>query len=80
MPFREKIPGCFGSVDKKFAGHPLDTGRAKEMLIEALGETSSWKEFEDAIRSYLAQEKCSTDHIEEQIEQVKNTKSYFAND
>jgi len=80
MSFKEKIPGCFGSADKKFAGHYNDVDRAKNMLIEALQETQSWKEFENAIREYLSKEKCSTKHIDEQIERVRETRSYFNND
>ena len=77
MSFKEKIPGCFGSVDKIFARHYNDTDRAKDMLIEALQETKSWGEFENSIRDYLSKEKCPKKHIDEQIERVKDTRSYF---
>ena len=77
MSFKNKIPGCFGAADKIFAGHYNDTDRAKDMLIEALQETQSWEEFENSIRDYLQKEGCSQKHIDEQIERVKNLRSYF---
>jgi len=78
MSFKDKIPGCFGTVDKIFAGHPLDQGRAKDMLIAALQETESWSEFENAIREYLSGEGCRSEHIDKQIERVKKVNSYFS--
>jgi hypothetical protein len=80
MPFREKIPGCFGSMDKKFAGHALDVDRAKTMLIEALQETQSLAEFENAIKNYLVQEGCKPGHIAEQMTKVRDIGSYFTYD
>ena len=77
MSFKDKIPGCFGSSDKIFAGHSCDVDRAKSMLIDALQETQSWNEFENAIREYLVTEGCSLKHIEEQVERAKDTCRYF---
>jgi hypothetical protein len=80
MSYQDKIPGCFGSVDKIFAGHPADTERAKEMLVEALQEISSWSEVENAIKEYLGKENCTQDHIKEQIARINQTKYFFADD
>jgi hypothetical protein len=77
MSFKNKIPGCFGSADKRFAGHSCEVDRAKDMLIEALQETQSWGEVEGAIREYLSGQGCSQEHIDEQIERVKETRRYF---
>ncbi|MCW5199402.1 hypothetical protein VU05_01525 [Desulfobulbus sp. F1] len=76
MSFKEKIPGCFGSADKIFSGHPCDTKRAKEMLIEALRETDSWSDFEGAIRNHL-ESICNTAYIDEQMGRVRDLRNYF---
>ena len=80
MSFKKMIAGCFGSADKIFAGHHNEVERAKDMLIEALQETDSWGEYENAIKSYLEKEDCTTEHINEQMKRVKNTEYYFNND
>ena len=77
MSFKNKIPGCFGSTDKIFAGHSNDAERAKDMLIDALNETQSWSEVESAIRDYLVKEGCSQKHIDEQIKKARDTTRYF---
>ena len=77
MSFKDKIPGCFGVMDKVFAGHPLDRGRAREMLIQALRETESWGDIENAIRDYLTNEDCPTAHIDNQIQRVQDLKVYL---
>jgi len=35
MNWKDKIPGSFGYVDRKFAGHVLDSERAAELLEAA---------------------------------------------
>lgn len=38
MSWKDKLPGCFGSVDKKFARHHLDNERAAKLLAELVEE------------------------------------------
>ena len=81
MSLESSIPGCFGAADKKFAAHPADIKRAKEMLVMAFNEgITSWSEYEYPIKKYLKQEKCSDVHIETQMKRIKDLSNYFTCD
>lgn len=77
MSWEEQISGCFGSKDKIFAGHPYDIQRAAKLLTQAIEENIGWSEYTSKIKEWLKSEGCSKEHIVNQMEKVKNTKSYF---
>lgn len=80
MSFKNKIPACFGCADKNFAGHTSDAAGAREMLINALSETNSWSDFINNIQDYLRSQGCNKEHIDIQIERVRNLANYFTED
>lgn len=51
--WKKLIGGCFGSADKKFAGHPLDEERAVELLRECVKDRVSLQELLDETGCYL---------------------------
>lgn len=77
MPWKQKVAGCFGGVDKVFGSHTLDRERAREMLKEAGDEGATIAEIEQEARSYLTGEQCLPAHIDAQIVRVKDVTSYL---
>jgi hypothetical protein len=64
--WKDRVPACFGNADLKFASHPADEKRAKDMIREALGSGVSNHEILNAIRGYLSVQGANREHIEEQ--------------
>jgi hypothetical protein len=74
------IASSYGSADRIFAGHPMDSNQASLAIIEANNEDVGLSEYLDLHRAFLENEGCSEDHIEEQLEAVKNLGKYFKHD
>jgi hypothetical protein len=51
--WQDRISGCFGHQDGRFAVHPLDEKRAKELIKEAKASGASRDDFEKEIERYL---------------------------
>lgn len=77
MNWKDLIPSCFGTKDKIFADHPSDRSSAAKLLAQANEENIGWKEYTETIESWLKKEKCTPEHIQEQMKSVGNIKSYF---
>ncbi|MBE7527717.1 MAG: hypothetical protein HS120_09540 [Burkholderiales bacterium] len=67
--WQERVPGCFGCEDKKFAQHALDEGRAKELKEQLDQEKISWALVEKEIKNFLSD--CTADHIETEVKEAK---------
>ena len=72
--WRKKLPGCFGIVDLKFALHPLDEGRAKQMMKLAFKSGASIEDVLAAISAFLESKGATDQHIAEQLEYAKKLK------
>lgn len=72
--WKTKLPGCFGTVDLKFALHPLDEERAKQMMKLAFKSGASIDDILSAIAGYLDSKGAKRRHIEEQLEYAKQLK------
>lgn len=70
----DQIPGCFGTRDQIFAGHPLDEKRAFELLKYCRENKISLEGILDEIKRHLESEKCGKPHIKEQLDSVR---TYF---
>jgi hypothetical protein len=79
MSWKKQIPGCFGTVDCIFAMHPLDHERAQQLLVAAIKQKVSAREYRKAIKDYLISEGCGTDHIKEQLTRAMSLRTYFNN-
>jgi hypothetical protein len=71
------VPGCFGTADKIFSGHPADSKRARNLLSSFWEARFSFEEYEQAIKEYLTALGCSQKHIENQMKRVKDIEVYF---
>lgn len=80
MNWKDKIPGSFGSVDKKFAGHALDSERAAELLEAANKADVGFKEYLTEIENWLKSVGCSDAHIQEEMKKVKDISRYLKYD
>jgi hypothetical protein len=69
--WRDRLPGCFGNADLKFALHPVDERRAKKMIRDARKSGASSEEILSAIRDYLASKGARQEHIDEQMEYAR---------
>jgi hypothetical protein len=65
--WKVKLPSCFGNQDLKFARHPKDAGRAKEMIVEAFKFGASTEDVLSSIRDYLTSQNASPEHVHEEL-------------
>ena len=68
MPWKRKIPGCFGIADKKFARHAYDKDRAFDMLQDARRYGISCQEVMDELEKYLHDQGCPPPHMREELD------------
>ena len=80
MDWKHKIPGSFGSVDKKFAGHANDSERAAELLEAANKADVGLNEYLTEIEKWLKSKGCSAKHIQQEMKKVKNIEYYLKYD
>ena len=66
--WKKRLPRCFGILDDKFALHPFDLERAKNMIALAFEAGASQDDICDAITEYLTSKGRPQSHINEQIE------------
>ncbi len=71
MDWTQKIPGCFGSDDLNFAGHPCDAERAFDLLKECRDQNVGLQELENAVRQFLASKTANKQHIADQIKRIR---------
>lgn len=77
MSWEEKISGCFGFVDKQFALHHSDGKHAAQLLAAANAENVGFNEFCQEIENWLVNQGCNKEHIDQEMERVRDIKSYF---
>lgn len=70
--WKNRIPGCFGTVDQIFAMHPLDEQRAKEMMKQALESGASIQDILNELEEHMKSKNCSEEHIQEQLINAKS--------
>lgn len=80
MSWEDRIRGCFGFKDKKFALHNTDRKHAQQVLSEALMDDVGHSEYLAAFRRWLENEGCNDQHVEEQMKRVALLSSYFTRD
>lgn len=80
MNWKKKIPGSFGSADKKLAGHALDCERAAELLEAANKADVGLSEYFAEIENWLKDQNCSDEHIQREMEKVKDIGYYLKSD
>ena len=66
-PWRDLVPACFGVADLRFARHPLDEARAKNMIRAARESGSTITDISKAIEAYLASKDASSSHIDNEL-------------
>ena len=78
MEWKERIPGCFGSVDSIFAGHHNDEERAIELLRQCHVEGVSLDEVLKEVEAFLrlkhpqpADQQHFDAHVGSQLENVQ---------
>jgi len=80
--WQDMIGGCFGSADKKFAGHPNDIERAIDLLKECNKNCIPLSELSKEIDTYLknsldfsskdnSRQKEIQNHIDSELNKVK---------
>tara|TARA_R110000744_G_scaffold92118_3_gene178562 strand:+ start:5969 stop:6211 length:243 start_codon:yes stop_codon:yes gene_type:complete len=80
MELKKLIASSYGEADKNFAGHGYDIERAVQSIVQANEEGVGLKKFLQIHKDYLISKNCSSEHIELQLEKVKNIDFYFKND
>ena len=70
MDWRQRLSGCFGEVDHRFAAHPLDSQRAFELLSILRREQVRWEDVRVAVWGHLRTKGCTPQHITEQMKAV----------
>ena len=72
MDWKSKVPACFGDKDKVFGDHPEDDIRARDMLKDAIDSKATMSKILAEAESYLKSAGCSQDHIDEQLDKIRN--------
>jgi hypothetical protein len=70
--WKNQIAGCFGEVDKLFAGHPLDEERAKKLRSDLKQANLPEDEIIDGFTGWLYRQNISGNHLIEQMAVVKS--------
>ena len=69
---KKRIGGCFGSSDLIFAEHPFDENEAKELRELAFKKKITLSEIEKIALTYLKDKNCSSEHIQEQMTEIRS--------
>lgn len=69
--WKNKLPACFGDIDKIFAGHAQDEKRAKTMMRSAFDSGATIDDLLSAIREHLAANGASKTHIDAQLDRAR---------
>lgn len=64
------VPGCFGSSDHIFAGHPAEEKRAKELRKVCSEQRIAMADVARAIEHFLKSKKVGDARIQEQVERA----------
>jgi len=70
----------YGTEDKIFALHYYDIKEAQNALFEAFRIRVGFKQYVNLHREFLLSKGVHQDHIEEQLEYVKDLTRYFTED
>ena len=85
MSWTDKISGCFGETDRKFANHNIERNNAKEMLASAIKEGVSYNDYYDSIKDWLRKQlansdpKIAEDFMQNEMKKVGDISTYFDN-
>jgi hypothetical protein len=71
VAYDQELPGCFGSADLIFAGHPMDANRAFEWLASLRKRRIGLAATKDQVREWLSEKGAGTALIDEQIAKVE---------
>jgi hypothetical protein len=71
MSWDKQVPGCFGSADLIFAGHPLDENRAFEWLTDLRRRGIGWKAAREQLKEFLKSKNARDEHIEQQLKEAE---------
>jgi hypothetical protein len=71
MPWKRKIPGCFGNADKKFARVAYDKDLAFDMLQDARRYGVSYPEVMDELEKYMHDLGCTPQHIRDELDHAQ---------
>jgi hypothetical protein len=75
--WRETIPRCFALLDHKFALHPNEKDAAQDMLKAAWAAKVPWRDFEQAVRDYMVSLGLPAQQIQDSIDLLAKTSTYF---
>ena len=77
MDLEQLIMYSYGTEDHLFALHSLDIERACQSIMKANEENVGYQEYLMKHRNYLENLNLSNEHIESQLNRVKDITSYF---
>lgn len=69
--WKDQVPGCFGCSDLKFAGHPADEKRAREMLKAAIDQKATLADIVAEATKFLGSKNASKTHIQREIKKIR---------
>ena len=69
--WQSRVPGCFGTEDAVFAGHPNEEKRALKLLKSLFKQQVPWQDVKREFRKHLANRRCSQPHVDKQMKRVR---------
>ncbi|MEW7292126.1 hypothetical protein [Aquimarina sp. 2304DJ70-9] len=70
----------YGNSNLIFAGHTIEMEYAAESIVRANNDKVGMQQFITMHTTFLSGKGCSDEHINEQLERVRNINFYFTND
>jgi len=80
ISWENRIGGCFGVVDQRFARHPCDSGRAFELLAQLRKQGICWVEVRKEFKKYLTGKGVSPADRKTEMERVRRMYKPWLND
>jgi hypothetical protein len=71
------IEASYSVDDFEFAAYPQNTLSARDSLLQAAKQDVGFNQFLRLHREFLESKYCFDEHIEEQLEKVRDITSYF---
>jgi hypothetical protein len=70
--WKEKISKCFGVVDKRFAGHPIEENETKIVMKEALEAGANIEDIKEEFINYVKKEISNKAYLSQEIKKIEN--------
>ena len=77
LPWKDKLPRCFGFANGVFAAHPIERREAREMLTRALAQGATLADVQAEAAAFLKSRRYDDQHVASQLRRIRDLRQYF---